>query len=266
MRSAPARPSGCGLGYNLYPSSVTSSLVRQRRVLIVATLAIVLVLAAVIASMLRTQPDAPAATPTQAPTATAPATEQPGAGQPPVVERRDPNDLMAIGAVDAPVVLVEWADMRCPYCALVATQTLPDVIEKYVDTGKVRIEFRDVSFFGEQSTDAAVALRAASEQGRFREFLETVFAAAPDKGHADLPRTRLVELAGTAGVPDLARFESDLAREDLHAAVAASTTTAQQLGVSSVPFFVVNGTAFAGAQPLETFTQVLDEALAAAGA
>lgn len=243
---------------------MTSSLVRQRRVLIVATLAIVLVLAAVITSMLRTQPDAPAAAPT--PTATAPAPEQTGTNQPPVVERRDPKDLMAIGDVDAPVVLVEWADMRCPYCALVATQTLPDVIEKYVDTGKVRIEFRDVSFFGEQSTDAAVALRAASEQGRFQEFLDTVFEAAPDKGHADLPRTRLVELAKDAGVPDLARFESDLSRKGLHDAVAASTLTAQQLGVSSVPFFVVNGTAFAGAQPLETFTQVLDEALAAAGA
>ena len=245
---------------------MTPSLVRQRRILVGATLALVLVLAAVVVSLLRSPADAPAAAPTPTVTETTPAPEQPAAGQPPVVERRDPDDLMAIGDVDAPVVLVEWADMRCPYCALVATQTLPEVITKYVDTGKVRIEFRDVSFFGEQSTDAAVALRAAAEQGRFQQFLDTVFAAAPDKGHADLPRTRLVELAKDAGVPDLAKFEADLSREDLHAAVAASTTTAQQLGVQSVPFFVVNGTAFAGAQPMATFTEVLDQALAAAGA
>lgn len=256
--------------------SSAPAVARERRVLIIVTVAIGLVLVAVLASTLSGK-DSPAAAPT--PSATAPTAIPPGtptptatagpdaaAGAAPVVVRRDPADLMALGDIDAPVVMVEWTDMRCPYCAVFSNRTMPEILTRYVETGKVRIEFRDVAYFGEQSSDAAVAVRAAAEQGSFHAFLTTLFAAAPDSGHADLPRPRLVELARDAGVPDLAVFEAALGRADLHAAVAASTTTAQQLGVSSVPFFVVGNKAVAGAQPLEVFTQLLDEALVAAGA
>ena len=59
-------------------------------------------------------------------------------------------------------------------------------------------------------------------------------------------------------------FEADLDRQDLRAAVEASTVEAQMLGVSGVPFFVVGDQAMSGAQPLEVFRQVLDDAIAAA--
>ena len=191
-------------------------------------------------------------------------TAAPADAEAPEIARRDPQDTMAIGDVDAPVVVVEWADTRCPFCALFATSTLPVLLEEYVDTGLVRFEFRDVSYFGEQSTDGAVAVRAAAEQGRFEEYLSTLFAAAPDKGHPDLPRETLLGFARDAGVPDLERFEADLDRQDLRAAVEASTVEAQMLGVSGVPFFVVGDQAMSGAQPLEVFRQVLDDAIAAA--
>lgn len=182
------------------------------------------------------------------------------------VVRRDPSDPLAVGRVDAPVVLVEWADLRCPYCSLFTTSTMPALVEQYVETGKVRIEFNDMSLFGEQSTQAAVALRAAAEQGRFEQYLGAVHAAAPESGHPDLPREKLIEFARTAGVADLARFEQDLDRDDLRQAVEDSTARAQQLGINSVPFFVVNSQAIPGAQPLEVFQQVLDAALEQAGA
>ena len=174
---------------------------------------------------------------------------------------------MAIGDIDAPVVLSEWADLRCPYCARVTTQVMPTVIAEYVDTGKVRIEFHDVSFFGEDSTAAAVALRAAAEQGRFADYLHTVHAAAPPEGgHPDLPRETLIDFAVTAGVPDIERFTADLDREDLVAAVEASTAWAQQLGISSVPFVVAGNPATPGAQPTDTCRPRRDEQLTAAGA
>jgi protein-disulfide isomerase len=163
------------------------------------------------------------------------------------------------------VVLVEWADFRCPFCAVVTNQTLPTLFEEYVDTGLVRFEFRDVAFFGEESIDAAVAARAAGEQGRFPEYLEALFAAAPEKGHPDMPRDKLIGFATEAGVPDLAKFEQDLDRADLRDAVLASTAEAQKLGVTSVPFFVAGDQAIAGAQPIENFRALLDEQLAAAG-
>ena len=79
--------------------------------------------------------------------------------------RRDADDYTAIGDVDAPLVMIEYSDYRCPYCALYATETQPELIKKYVDTGKLRIEWRDTPIFGEQSLDAAVAAPAAGEQG-----------------------------------------------------------------------------------------------------
>ncbi|KRC59224.1 disulfide bond formation protein [Agromyces sp. Root81] len=178
---------------------------------------------------------------------------------------RDPDDPLAIGDVDAPVVLVEWADFRCPYCAVVTNQTLPTIFDEYVEKGLVRYEFRDVAFFGEESIDAAVAARAAGEQGKFPEYLEAVFAAAPEKGHPDMPREKLIGFATAAGVPDLAKFEQDLDRADLRDAVLASTEEAQKLGVTSVPFFVAGDQALSGAQPIENFRALLDEQLAAAG-
>jgi protein-disulfide isomerase len=198
-----------------------------------------------------------------------PAAEETGAGAAGAagseLATRDPNDPLAIGDVDAPVVLVEWADFRCPFCAVVTNQTLPTIFEEYVDAGLVRYEFRDVAFFGDESVDAAVAARAAGEQGRFPEYLAVVFAAAPEKGHPDMPREKLIGFAAEAGVPDLEKFEQDLDRADLRDAVLASTDAAQKLGVTSVPFFVAGDQAIAGAQPIENFRALLDEQLAAAG-
>ncbi|WP_125099791.1 DsbA family protein [Leucobacter chromiireducens] len=189
-----------------------------------------------------------------------------GAGQPDAtsIERRDPADAMAIGDVDAPVVMSEWIDFRCPFCAVYTRDTLPVLIEEYVDTGKVRIEFHDVAFFGEQSARAAVAARAAGEQGKYAEFVRAVYEAAPESGHPELPTEELIAFAKQVGVADLAQFESDLARTDLQDAVAASTAQAQQLGVTGVPFFAVDGQALSGAQPVDTFRTLLDEAVDAA--
>ncbi|MFB9643247.1 DsbA family protein [Agromyces lapidis] len=193
------------------------------------------------------------------------ASEAAGYAENPAIALRDPDDPLAIGEVDAPVVLVEWADFRCPYCAVFTNETLPVVLDEYVETGLVRYEFRDVAFFGDDSTAAAVAVRAAGEQGRFAEYLEVVYAAAPEKGHPDMPREKLIGFAKEAGVPDLAAFEADLDRADLRDAVTASTAQAQQLGVTGVPFFVAGDQALSGAQPLDAVRSFLDQQLLAAG-
>ncbi|MBK0420899.1 thioredoxin domain-containing protein [Leucobacter sp. CSA2] len=182
----------------------------------------------------------------------------------PKLERRDANDPMAIGKVDAPVVLNEWVDMRCPFCAVASRDALPTVIKEYVDSGKVRIEYHDVAFFGEESARAAAAARAAGKQGKYHEFVTAVYAAAPETGHPELAQEELVAFAKTAGVSDIERFTADMTSPELRAEVAASTEQAQQLGVTSVPFFVADGKALSGAQPVDAFRSFLDAALDAA--
>ena len=89
-----------------------------------------------------------------------------------------------------------------------------------------------------------------------------LYAAAPEEGHPDMPREKLIGFAKTAGIADLAQFERDLDDPELRRAVEASTAQAQQLGVSGVPFFVADGQALSGAQPVEAFREFLDGALA----
>lgn len=205
---------------------------------------------------------------------TSPATPQPATPSPtadaepttvPELARRLEGDVMAVGAVDAPVVLVEYADYRCPFCAKFGRETLPTILEEYVESGEVRVEWRDMPIFGAESELVAVAGRAAGNQERFWQFQTVVFDAAPESGHPDLPRDVLVELAREAGVADLALFEQDLDDPALLAAVRADAAEGQAVGVTSVPAFVVGGTPFLGAQPIEVFREVIESELAAVG-
>jgi len=201
--------------------------------------------------------ESPSANPSD--TTNPPAGEEPS-GDSPIV-RRIAGDPMALGELDAPVVLSIWTDLRCPFCALFEQQTMPLIIQEYVQTGKVRLEIHDVIFFGEQSEDAAVAARAAANQGKFFDYLDAVYAAAPADGHPDLPKEKLIEFAQTIEIPDLDRFTTELTQPELHNAVRQSTSNAVQLGIDSVPFFIANNTAMIGAHPIEEFRDFLNQAL-----
>lgn len=174
------------------------------------------------------------------------------------IARREADDPLALGDVDAPVVLVEYADFRCPFCGVFARDTKPELME-LVDDGVLRMEFRDLPIFGEQSTRAAHAARAAAGQDRFWEFYEAVFADAPERGHADLDDATLLRHAREAGVPDLETFERDMDAEETAAAVAADREEAYALGASSTPTFIVGDTPVLGAQPTEVFLDLIEE-------
>ncbi|GAB3711123.1 DsbA family protein [Mariniluteicoccus flavus] len=173
--------------------------------------------------------------------------------------RRTPNDPTAKGRPDAKVVLIEWSDYRCPFCAVWAKRTMPE-LQRYVDDGTLRIEYRDLPLFGEQSLNVAVAARAAGRQGKFWDYSNAVFAAAPGSGHPNIGPAEIQTFARTAGVPDLARFTADLADPQLKDQVLADGQQAQQMGITGTPFFVVGTTPINGAQPTATFVQAIEAA------
>ncbi|GAB3622515.1 thioredoxin domain-containing protein [Mariniluteicoccus endophyticus] len=173
--------------------------------------------------------------------------------------KRDPNDMAALGKVDAPVVLIEWSDYRCPFCAVWAKRTLPE-LQKYVDDGTLRIEYRDLPLFGEQSVNTAIAVRAAGRQGKFWEYYHAVFDAAPQSGHPNIGPAEIENFARAAGVPDMAKFKADLADPELRKIVESEGAHGQQLGISGTPFFVVNTQILNGAQPTQNFVQAIETA------
>lgn len=181
------------------------------------------------------------------------------------LSRRIDGDPTAMGEVDAPVVLIEFADYRCPFCGKFHRDTLGDLVDEYVEDGRMRVEWRNAPVFGDQSVDAAVAARAAAEQGVFWEYQHAVFGEAPVSGHPDLPRDVLIEHAKTAGVKDMEKFEADLDNEDLQGQVQSDFEEAQRLGVTSVPTFAINDSVISGAQPADVFRETIDKELAEAG-
>lgn len=187
------------------------------------------------------------------------ADETSGADNP--LARRDADDYAAIGDIDAPLVMVEYADYRCPFCGLFSRDTMPIIIEEYVEPGLLRIEWRDAPLFGQDSVDAAVAARAAGEQGRFWQYHDAIYEVAPESGHADMPREKLVDFAEQVGVPDLEAFEATLDSQPPLIQVSADQAEARQIGLTSVPSFVIGQEAFSGAHPIDTFRTVIDEQL-----
>lgn len=171
---------------------------------------------------------------------------------------RDPDDYAALGAVDAPLVLIEWTDLRCPFCAAFTNDTFPTITKEYIDSGKVRLEVAPIAMFGDQSFDAAVATHAAGEQGMFFEYLRTVYAAAPEGGKPDLTREVLLSFAEQAGIPNIEQFTTDLDSPELHKKVSDETAFARQIGVNSVPFFVAGEVSLPGAQSIDTFREYLN--------
>jgi protein-disulfide isomerase len=181
------------------------------------------------------------------------------------VERRIDGDPYAAGAVDAPVVMVEYSDFQCPFCGVFARDTHPELMQRYVDEGILRIEFRDTPILGEESITAALGGRAAAAQGAFWEFHDEVFSEDRERNVGELGEDRLVEMAADLGLdPD--RFRADMNDPAALEAVQRDRQEAQQLGVSSTPAFLVNGRPILGAQPTEVFLTVVEEAAAEAGA
>lgn len=176
--------------------------------------------------------------------------------------RREAGDPLALGPVDAPVVIINFSDYRCPFCARHSRVTEQELIERYVESGQLRIEWRDLPIFGDASLLAARAGRAAAEQDLFWEYNQTIFAAAPEGGHHELTEPLLLEFAGQVGMPDLEQFETDMLSERFDESIEADFMQAVSLGMTGTPSFVVNGHPVVGAQPTAVFMTMIDEALA----
>lgn len=176
-------------------------------------------------------------------------------------ERRDPDDPLAIGEVDAPVVLVNYTDPRCPFCAKFANDIQPELETQYVDRGDVRIEFRVVAAFGEDSETTAAAVMAAGLQDRGVEYLTELYHQHPGQGQPVHTADELQAIAEEAGVADLEQFETDRKSNAVRQQVQEETDQWRRLGLTSVPFFLVDDEGFAGARELEVFQEFLDAKL-----
>ena len=179
------------------------------------------------------------------------------------IARREEGDPLALGEVDAPVVMIAYSEFQCPFCGRFARETEPTLVEDYVEDGSLRIEWRDFPYLGEESRTAALGGRAAAAQDGFWEFEEAMFDNQQPPNSGRVTPDFLADVAEGVGL-DRQQFLADLQSEEAAAAVDRDFEEGQSIGVTGTPAFLVNGRPVMGAQPTDVFVQVVEEALAEA--
>lgn len=175
------------------------------------------------------------------------------------------QDSTILGSPDAPVTIVEFSDYQCPYCQQHALETLPQIVEAYVDTGQVRYIFRDFPLTSHAyAQQAAEAARCAGDQGAaaYWEMHERLFAEQSEWSAQEVSEigATFAAYAGELGL-DGEAFQACLASGMYAEQVRQDQSAGYQAGVEGTPAFFINDQFAAGAYPFETFQQMIEAAL-----
>lgn len=209
--------------------------------------------------------------------------QRPPDDQRPSRDRMDPirvsDPAMAIGDSDAPLVMVSFESFGCLWCGNFHRLTMPEVYEKYVDTGLLRIESRMMPY-EERALPGALVGTAAGLQDRYWELAEVLYPfisgeGAPPIGR-DLSPTELGqyrERQSEAGLMakvqrwadeidlDYEQFLSDYRSAEASQRVSTDTDVGYAIGFTGTPAMVVNGVPLGGFVSFETFDQFLTSVL-----
>ena len=196
-----------------------------------------------------------------------PAPTNPGPTEPSVVTA-SVDDVAVLGSKSAAVTIIEFSDYECPFCGRHFTQTYPSIKQEYVDTGKVKIIFRDfpLTSIHPNAQKAAEAAECVGEQAgdegyyKMHDKLYTNQQSLSITNYKSWAR----EISGVDG----AKFDNCLDSGKYASEVQKDSQDAQTAGGRGTPYFVVmdksgKGTAISGAQPFSAFKSAIDAALAA---
>jgi protein-disulfide isomerase len=175
-----------------------------------------------------------------------------------------------LGNANAPVTLIEYGDYQCPYCGEFFSQTEPSIVSNYVNTGKVRMVFRDFAFLGAESIAAAEAAQCAEDQNKLWPYHDALYSgkvADDSKGGSEddgyFNQALFLQIANSVGL-NIPTFTSCVTGDKDASIVATEENTATSYGVNSTPTFFVNGSEISGAQPYSVFQTAIESALSAA--
>jgi protein-disulfide isomerase len=219
------------------------------------TLAVVVAIAAALVALALAAAGS-SGSPDDVPAATSPGERAPDRG--PEIRGAGP---MSLGEEGAPVVMVMYSEFQCPFCGKFARDTEPELVERFVDEGILRIEWRDLPYLGQESLTAAAAGRAAADQDAFWPFAAQMYADQPPPNSGVLTTDHLVGVAQELGL-DGQRFRSVMEDDATLEDVRADVDDAVQFGVSGTPTFFINGQVVVGAQPTEVFVEAIERAAA----
>lgn len=160
------------------------------------------------------------------------------------------------GEEDAPVTIIEFSDFECPFCGRFYTQTLGQIKENYIKTGKVKLVYRDFPLsFHANAQKAAEAAECAGEQGKYFEMHDKLFEEGVSGGVASFK-----QYAKDIGL-NTDDFDDCLDSGKMEDEVQKDFSDGQKAGVQGTPAFFINGKSIVGAQPYSVFEQAIEQEL-----
>jgi protein-disulfide isomerase len=168
-----------------------------------------------------------------------------------------PQHGNTLGKASAPVTFVEYVDLQCPYCDAFERQVFPDLVRRYVRTGKVKVVIRPLAFIGPDSRRGRDAVIAAGQQGRFFQLMELLYYNQGTENTGWLSES-IVKRAATAVGLDLKAFDAARNSAGVSSAAGAFDQLATSQGVRSTPTVFVGKTG--GTPTLVQLASPTDEA------
>ncbi len=176
------------------------------------------------------------------------------------------NGSPFLGSVDAPLTLIEFGDYQCSFCKRHSDQVNHLIIKNYVETGKVKIMFKDFIVVSEDSANAAHAAHCAKDQEMFWAYHFILYNNWNGEGTGWITNNNLNKFAEDLEL-DMNRFSGCMSDNRWSDLILSSQKDGQALGIGGTPAFFVIGptehvTKIDGAQPYSTFVEVFEAELA----
>lgn len=174
-----------------------------------------------------------------------------------------PADAVALGDPNAKIVLVEYTDYQCPFCARHHAQTYPQILSEYVDKGLVRYVIKDfpLESIHPQANLASQAAHCAGDQGAYLKMHDMLFERQ-EQWTNDKAADYFAQYAGEIGL-DTTAFTQCLSSQKYAELVASQVNEGIGFNIDGTPGFFLNGQYIYGAQPFSVFKQAIDSLLQA---
>jgi protein-disulfide isomerase len=173
------------------------------------------------------------------------------------------------GDPNAPITIVEFSDFQCPFCARFHVQTLPLLLEEYIDTGKVNLVYRDfpIQSIHPNALPAAVAAECANEQGKYWEYHDTLFEKQSAWSRLDSTTavSTFSQYATDVGL-EQQQFDSCLGSGKYLEEVQGDLSDGRDYDITGTPGFFIGNDEIGfvkinGAQPFDSFQRIIDAQL-----
>jgi protein-disulfide isomerase len=171
-----------------------------------------------------------------------------------------PDDDAVLGDKNAPVTIVEFSDYECPFCKRFVDDTLPQIKAEYIDTGKVKLVYRDFPLSSHPNAIpaamAAECFREQTDDEGYYQYHDMIFAGGA------INRDKLVNYADQLGA-DVEEFGECVDSEKYLEEVQKDFEDGQKAGITGTPGFIINGeTIISGARDYSEFQAAIEAALA----